>query len=62
MKLRYRLFNHHGTFYWVDSKTGKQQSLRTKNREEAEILLAAKNESSHQAKFPYCASVPFCRR
>lgn len=45
MKSHYRLFNHHGTFYWVDGQTDKQQSLRTQNREEAETLLAAKNES-----------------
>lgn len=48
MKNRYRLFNRHGVFYVQDSSTGKQQSLQTANRAEAEKLLQAKNNAAQQ--------------
>lgn len=38
-----------GTVYWVqDNETGKQETLRTKDRTEAERLLNAKNEAHRQ--------------
>lgn len=38
-----------GTVYWCqDNETGKQESLRTKDRAEAERLFNAKNEPHHQ--------------
>jgi integrase len=45
---RYRLFQHHGTFYVENVETKKQESLRTKNKPEALVLLAAKNEAARQ--------------
>ena len=38
-----------GTFYWQDTISGRQGTLKTKDRKDAEILLNAKNESSRQA-------------
>jgi len=43
---RYRLFQHHGTFYVENVETKKQEKLRTKNRPEVLVLLAAKNEAT----------------
>ena len=49
MKSRYRLFRR-GRIYWCqDNDTGQQQSLRTKDKHEAQTLLHAKNESHRQA-------------
>jgi integrase len=49
MKQRYRLFQRNGgVFYTVDNSTGKQASLRTKNQDEAQRLLNAKNEAERQ--------------
>ena len=45
---RYRLFQHHSTFYVENVETKKQESLRTKNKPEAIVLLAAKNEAARQ--------------
>jgi len=45
---QYRLFQHHGTFYVENVGTKKQESLRTKSRPEALVLLAAKNEAARQ--------------
>jgi len=45
---QYRLFQHHGTFYVEHVETKKQESLRTKSRPEALVLLAAKNEAARQ--------------
>ena len=42
---QYRLFQHHGTFYVENVGTKKQESLRTKSKPEALVLLAAKNEA-----------------
>ncbi len=44
----YRLFPHNGTFYVEHVVTGKQESLRTKDKKEAIILLGAKNEAARQ--------------
>ena len=46
MKSRFTLVNRYGYFYWQDSVTRQQGSLRTKNRGEATRLLNAKNEAS----------------
>ena len=48
MKNQYRLFRRCGTYYYEDSTTGKQLSLRTKDESEALTLLNAKNESCRQ--------------
>lgn len=47
MKHRFLLFQRSGIFYSEDTTTGKQISLRTRDRSDAERLLAAKNEASH---------------
>src|SRR5580704_15665234 len=48
MKSRFNLFNRNGVFYSVDTETGKQHSLRTKNEAEALTLLHSKNEAHRQ--------------
>jgi hypothetical protein len=48
MKQRYILFRRSGVFYYEDTTTGKQLSLRTKDEVEARTLLNAKNESFRQ--------------
>src|ERR1051326_5410449 len=48
MRPRYRMFLR-GTVYWVqDNENGKQETLRTKDRDEAERLLNVKNEAHRQ--------------
>jgi integrase len=48
MKQQYLLFRRSGVFYYEDTTTGKQLSLRTKDEAEARTLLNAKNESFRQ--------------
>lgn len=51
MKRRYRLIQRSirgGAFYCVDTHTGKRTSLGTKNRDEAEDIIYAKNQSQRQ--------------
>jgi hypothetical protein len=48
MNQRYTLFRRAGVFYYEDTTTGKQLSLRTKDEAEAKVLLNAKNESFRQ--------------
>src|SRR5689334_4587304 len=48
MKSRFILFRRAGVFYYEDTTTKKQLSLRTRDESEAQTLLAAKNES-HRA-------------
>ncbi len=48
MNQRYILFLRAGVFYYEDRQSGKQLSLRTKDRAEALTLLHAKNESTRQ--------------
>ena len=51
MKTRYRLvFRGHrgGMFYCVDKVTGKRTSLHTTNKDEAQQLIEAKNNSVRQ--------------
>ena len=45
MKSRYRMFRRGTKFYVHDGETGKQTSLGTGDRKEAERLLIAKNEA-----------------
>lgn len=45
MLQRYRLFKRGRMFYSHDSETGKQESQRTQDRQEAKKLLHAKNET-----------------
>ncbi|MEI6196653.1 MAG: tyrosine-type recombinase/integrase [Verrucomicrobiota bacterium] len=48
MKHQFNLFQRSGVFYCEDTATGKQTSLRTRDRADAERLLHAKNEAVHQ--------------
>ncbi|MBA3543764.1 MAG: tyrosine-type recombinase/integrase [Chthoniobacterales bacterium] len=49
MKNRYRMFRRRGGVYYLqDSATGKQESLRTMKRAEAESLLGARNTALQQ--------------
>jgi integrase len=48
MNQHYILFRRAGVFYYEDTATGKQLSLRTKDETEARTLLNAKNESFRQ--------------
>src|SRR3984957_20189327 len=45
---RFRLYRRSGTYYGHESDTGKQTSLRTKDKNEAVGLLAAKNQAVAQ--------------
>ncbi len=48
MKHRFNLFQRSGVFYCEDTTTGKQTSLRTRDRADALRLLHVKNEATHQ--------------
>jgi len=48
MNQRFIMFRRAGVFYYEDTTTGKQLSLRTKDQAEATTLLHAKNESVRQ--------------
>jgi len=48
MKRRYRLFRRNGTFYLWDNVTGRRESLETKNSDDAQRLLHARNEAQRQ--------------
>ena len=48
MKNRFNLFQRSGVFYCEDTTTGKQTSLRTRDRADALRLLHTKNEAAHQ--------------
>lgn len=51
MKQRFYLFCRRGTYYLQDSRTGKQQSLETKNRAVATRLLEAKRQLDGEPGF-----------
>ena len=52
MSQRYRVFRRGwGTFYCQDLTTGKQESLRTRDKTEAHRLVAARNESEQAPAF-----------
>src|SRR6185437_11200210 len=51
MKTRFRLFrrgNRGGSFYCVDTKTGKRASLQTSSEDEARQIIEAKNQAERQ--------------
>src|SRR5258708_4249246 len=48
MKPQFILFRRAGVFYYEDTETHKQLSLRTKDKIEARTLLHAKNEAFRQ--------------
>ena len=49
MKQRYRLFRRGwGVFYCEDTQTGKQETLGTSNKQDAQRLVHAKNEAERQ--------------
>src|SRR6478736_10197006 len=51
MKQRFYLYRRGDTYYLQDSRTGKQQSLETKNRHEAQRLLEIKRQTSADQAF-----------
>ena len=59
MTTRYRLiYRGHqvGMFYCVDKTTGKRTSLKTTNRDEAQQIIEAKNQSEHASPCSTCKS------
>jgi integrase len=48
MKPKYRLFRRNGIFYSVETNLGRQESLRTRDKNEAVRLLNARNEAHRQ--------------
>ncbi len=48
MKNQFILFQRSGVYYCEDTATGKQSSLRTKDKADALRLLHVKNEAAHQ--------------
>ena len=49
MKLRFRLFRrHNGIFFTEDRTTGKQESLKTRDKAAAHRIFNAKNEAYEQ--------------
>jgi len=52
MKIRYRVFRRGwGTYYCEDLVTKKQESLKTRDKDEAFRLVAAKNETEETPEF-----------
>jgi hypothetical protein len=52
MRNKYRLFKPTTGIYFIqDNATGKQESLRTRNKQEAQCLLNARNEAYSRSKF-----------
>jgi len=52
MKQRYRVFlRPWGTYYFEDLTTGKQETLKTRDKNEAFRLVAAKNENEKAPAF-----------
>lgn len=45
MKRRYRLYRRARGFYCLDAETGKRESLRTTDADEAKCLVEARNEA-----------------
>jgi hypothetical protein len=50
VKTQFRMFSRHGIFYCEDVQTGKQESLKTRDRREAARLLHARNEQAARIK------------
>ena len=49
MKQQFRLFRRGwGTYYVEDTSTGKQETLHTRNKQDAQRLVHARNEARHQ--------------
>lgn len=46
MKNRYWLFKRRNTYYVQDAESGTQKSLFTKDREEAQRLVDARNQAA----------------
>jgi hypothetical protein len=62
MSHRYRVFRRGwGTFYCQDLTTGKQESLRTRDKTEAHRLVAARNESEQAPAFSLQLARVYCR-
>jgi hypothetical protein len=59
MKARFRLFRR-GNYFWShDGETGKQETLRTKDKATALRLLHSKNEAYQQPIWNCWAAFPF---
>jgi len=57
MKQRYRVFLHPwGTYYFEDLVTGKQETLKTRDKDEAFRLVAAKNEKREDSRLQPASS------
>jgi hypothetical protein len=62
MSQRYRVFRRGwGIFYCQDLTTGKQESLRTRDKTEAHRLVAARNESEQAPAFSLQLARVYCR-
>src|SRR5436853_4804049 len=61
MRQQYRLYLRGKTYYCHDHITGQQESLRTKDKEEAKRILNAKNDSVSVwfTDPPYYDAVPY---
>ncbi|MDB6028306.1 MAG: hypothetical protein JWM68_4529 [Verrucomicrobiales bacterium] len=46
MRNQFKLYNRNGVFYAEHIQSGKQESLRTKDKDQAERLVTAKNEAA----------------
>lgn len=62
---RFYLYQRGETYYMQDSRTGKQQSLETKNRHEAQRLLEIKRQTATDSAFNQiilktCLEYPRC--
>lgn len=58
MKDRFRLFRRGwGTYYVEDVESGKQQTLQTTDKREAQRMVHARNEAQHT---PYCPKTRAC--
>ena len=53
MKRRYRLYRRGGTFYLWDNDTGKRESLATKDADEADQILAARNQAHRRPEVSF---------
>jgi hypothetical protein len=61
MKPKFRLFRRGKTFWCEDTKSGRQQSLGTKNKGDATRLLHGRNEAHGTAFHSQCL-LPLIRR
>jgi len=51
MKKAFRIFPRNGMYYSEDTETGKQKSLHTRDRDDAQRLVNAQNEAAKNPAF-----------